>query len=212
MGLLSNVLLADFPSYSRHSFCPVMPVTLYIALYTRREPGVVGSNFHWVLVAGNTSDKQCHTDSEEKGDADDHRVPALLNAYQIVNGREDPNEWFVEHHPQIDPKSLNPETFVGYVRLGSLSTDIGNLAEFEEWMQSWPADQGDSLSLSTHRRWSCAQWALRVLAALKESDTLVMKPDLAGEPFYCRVLAKGMVLENARFSDFTAGKVPVVDF
>ena len=188
-----------------------MPVTLYIALYTRREPGVVGSNFHWVLAAGNTDGERSSSDSEEERDGDD-RIPTLLNAYQIVNHREDPDEWFVEHHPQIDPKVLSPETFVGYVRLGPLSTDIGNLTEFEEWMQSWPAGQGDSPSLTTHRRWSCAQWALRVLDALKESDTLVLQPDLASEPFYCRVLAKGMVLENARFSDFTVGKVPVVDF
>jgi len=187
-----------------------MPVTLYIALYTRGEPGVVGASFHWVLVAGNTPGERSGRDSGERGDGDD-RVPIPLNAYQIVN-RGDPSEWFVEHHPQIDPKALSPETFVGYVRLGPLSTDIRNLVEFEEWMQSWPADQGDSPSLGTHRRWSCAQWALRVLAALKESDTLVLEPDLAGEPFYCRVLAKGMVLENERFSDFTAGKVPVVDF
>ena len=211
VGLPRGALLANIPSCSRHLFYLIMPVTLYIALYTRREPGVVGSSFHWVLVAGNTGDKRRHNDSEEKSGGDD-RVPALLNAYQIVNNREDSNEWFIQHHPQIDPKALNPETFVGYVRLGPLSTDIGNLAEFEEWMQSWPADQGDSPSLGTHRRWSCAQWALRVLDALKESDTLVIKPDLAGEPFYCRVLAKGMVLENVRFSDFTAGSVPVVDF
>jgi len=188
-----------------------MPVTLYIALYTRREPGVVGSNFHWVLAAGNVDDERSSSDSEE-GHEDDDRIPTLVNAYQIVNNRGDPTEWFVEHHPQIDPKVLSPETFVGYVRLGPLSKDIDNLAEFEEWMQAWPAGQGDSPSLGTHRRWSCAQWALRVLDALKESDTLVFEPDLAGEPFYCRVLAKGMVLENARFSDFTAGKVPVVDF
>ena len=187
-----------------------MPVTLYIALYTRREPGVVGSSFHWVLVAGSAGNGSKNSESEGKDDGDD-RVPTLLNAYQIVN-RGDPDEWFIEHHPQVDPKALSPETFVGYVRLGPLSTDIGNLAEFEEWMQSWPADQGDSPSLGTHRRWSCAQWALRVLDALKESDTLVLEPDLAGEPFYCRVLAKGMVLENARFSDFNIGEVPVVDF
>jgi len=192
-----------------------MPVTLYIALYTRREPGVVGSSFHWVLVAGNTdNDERSSSDSEEERDGHgaDRIIPTLLNAYQIVNNRGDPNGWFVQHHPQIDPKALSPDTFVGYVRLGPLSTDIGNLADFEEWMQSWPADQGDSPSLGTHRRWSCAQWALRVLDALKESDTLVIEPDLAGETFYCRVLAKGMVLENVRFSDFTAGKVPVVDF
>jgi len=189
-----------------------MPVTLYIALYTRAEPGVVGSNFHWVLVAGN-ADNRRRNSSDSEGEAIGYeRVPTLLNVYQIVNNRGDPTEWFAEHHPQIDPKALSPETFVGYIRLGTLSPDIGNLAEFEEWMQSWPADQGDSPSLTTHRRWSCAQWALRVLAALKESDTLVLEPDLAGEPFYCRVLAKGMVLENVRFSDFTAGKVPVVDF
>jgi len=188
-----------------------MPVTLYIALYTRAEPGVVGSNFHWVLVAGNADNRRNSSDSEREA-VRYERVPTLLNVYQIVNNRGDPTEWFAEHHPQIDPKALSPETFVGYIRLGTLSPDIGNLAEFEEWMQSWPADQGDSPSLSTHRRWSCAQWALRVLAALKESDTLVLEPDLAGEPFYCRVLAKGMVLENVRFSDFTAGKVPVVDF
>ena len=189
-----------------------MPVTLYIALYTRREPGVVGSNFHWILAAGNTEDERSGSDSEEGRDGDDAGTPTVLNAYQIVNNRGDPGEWFVEHYPQIDPKALSPETFVGYVRLGPLSTDIGTLTEFEEWMQSWPAGQGDSPSLGTHRRWSCAQWALRVLDALKESDTLVLEPDLAGEPFYCRVLAKGMVLENRRFSDFTAGKVPVVDF
>jgi len=189
-----------------------MPVTLYIALYTRREPGVVGSSFHWVLVAGNISDKRSGGNSQGQDDADDS-VPTLLNAYQIVNNRGDPDEWFVEHHPQIDPEALSPDTFVGYVRLGSLSTDvISTLAEFEEWMQSWPAGQGGSPSLGTHRRWSCAQWALRVLDTLKESDMLVMEPDLAGEPFYCRVLAKGMVLENARFSDFTAGKTPIVDF
>ena len=56
------------------------------------------------------------------------------------------------------------------------------------------------------------QWALRVLDVLKESDTLVLEPDLTGELFYSLILAKGMVLENARFSDFTAGKVHVVDF
>ena len=189
-----------------------MPVMLYIALYTRGEPGAVGSSFHWVLVAGTRDTERSNSDSEEEAHGDSDRVPTLLNAYQIVNNRGDPTEWFVEHHPQIDPKTLNPETFVGYDRLGPLSPDIGNLAEFEEWMRSWPAGQGDSPSLSTHRRWSCAQWALRVLDALKESDTLVLEPDLAGEPFYCRVLAKGMVLENARFSDFTAGKVHVVDF
>jgi len=187
-----------------------MPVTLYIALYTRREPGVVGSNFHWILVAGNTNGERNNSNSGEAGDGE--QVPTPLNAYQIVNNRGDPNEWFIEYHPQIDPKVLSPETFVGYVRLGPLSTDIDTLSEFEEWMRSWPAGQGDSPSLGTHRRWSCAQWALRVLDALKESDTLVLEPDLAGEPFYCRILAKGMVLENARFSDFTAGKVPVVDF
>ena len=188
-----------------------MPITLYIALYTRGEPGVVGSSFHWVLVAGNTSERNNSHSEEEDGNGGD-RVPTPLNVYQIVNNRGDPNEWFVDHHSQIDPETLSPGTFVGYVRLGPLSADIGNLAEFEEWMQSWPADQGDSPSLGTHRRWSCAQWALRVLDALKESDTLVLEPDLAGGPLYCRVLAKGMVLENVRFSDFTAGKVPVVDF
>ena len=188
-----------------------MPVTLYIALYTRTEPGFVGSNFHWVLVAGNSDSGRNSSHSEEETGGDD-RVSTPLNAYQIVNNRGDPTEWFVEYHPQVDPKALSPDTFVGYVRLGVLSSDIGNLAEFEEWMQSWPAAQGDSPSLGTHRRWSCAQWALRVLAALRESDTLVFEPDLAAEPFYCRVLAKGMVLENVRFSDFTAGKVPVVDF
>ena len=41
---------------------------------------------------------------------------------------------------------------------------------------------------------------------------LVLEPDLTGELFYSLILAKGMVLENARFSDFTAGKVHVVDF
>src|SRR5579872_653498 len=104
-----------------------MPVTLYIALYTRREPGVVGSNFHWVLVAGSTSSETKTSDVEEQGGSD-VRVPALLNAYQIVNNRDDPNEWFVEHHSQIDPKVLSPEAFVGYVRLGTLSTDISTLA------------------------------------------------------------------------------------
>ncbi|KAJ3817671.1 hypothetical protein F5880DRAFT_1492553 [Lentinula raphanica] len=146
---------------------------VYVALYRREEEETSApSSFHWALCYLPRSD-----DDPTHG----------FYVYQVI---DDNGAW--EYSKETNPHHVERnKRFHIVVKLGYVSADINALAEFTE---SQPATQEDTPLLSTHRKWSCALWIIRVLSDLQEAGLFMDIPlatDADKAKFYRRIYSIG---------------------
>ena len=139
---------------------------VYIVLYERDGPA---PTYHWAI-----------------GIADNYMFDAL-HVLQI-DDRSGDWEYYYPHTAPIHVWQDN--RFHLAVHVGTVNSSPNVVFAFA---QEGPAGMGDTPLLSTHGKWSCALWIIRLLHELQESETFSSKINLSTphsqEKFYRTVLA-----------------------